>query len=121
MSAKLADRLLARAWKPGECTRFAVQEPKLREIIAPAFADRVVESWLVAQVETALDRLFIEDSYANRKGKGTLAAVQKAQQCMRKPGNAFCLQLDVRSFSHVAPCQEIPAFSSFSLFATASA
>jgi hypothetical protein len=98
MSAELADRLFTRVWKPGECTRFAVQEPKLREVIAPAFADRVVESWLVTLAETALDRLFIEDSYANRKGKGTLAAVLKAQQCMRKPGNAFCLQLDVRSF-----------------------
>ena len=100
MCAELAKNLLARAWKPGGCTRFAVQEPKVREIFAPAFSDRVVESWLVALVETALDKLFIEDSYANRKGKGTLAAVLKAQSCMRKPGNAFCLQLDVRSFFH---------------------
>lgn len=100
MCAELADNLIARAWKPGECTRFAVQEPKLREIFAPAFADRVVESWLVALVEKDLDRLFIEDTFANRKGKGTLAAVLKAQKAMRKPDSVFCLQLDVRSFFH---------------------
>ena len=65
----LAESLTARTWKPGLYTRFAVREPKLREIFAPAFADRVVEAWLVALVEEALSRLFIDDSYANRKTK----------------------------------------------------
>jgi hypothetical protein len=100
MCAELADSLLSRVWKPGECTRFAVREPKLREIFAPAFADRVVESWLVALVEEPLSRLFIDDTFANRKGKGTLAAVLKAQKFMRRPNHAFCLQLDMRNFFH---------------------
>ena len=100
MCAELADALLVRAWKPGECTRFAVREPKLREIFAPAFADRVVESWLVALVEKPLARLFIDDTFANRKQKGTLAAVLKAQKYMRQPGHTLCLQLDMRNFFH---------------------
>jgi hypothetical protein len=100
MCAELAEALLTHAWKPGECTRFAVREPKLREIFAPAFADRVVESWLVALVEEPLSRLFIDDTFANRKNKGTLAAVLKAQKFMRRPGHSFCLQLDMRNFFH---------------------
>ena len=96
----MAEALLSRTWKPGKFTRFAVQEPKLREIFAPAFADRVVEAWLVSLVEEPLSRLFIDDSYANRKGKGTHAAIAKVQKLMRKPGKVWCLQLDVRGFFH---------------------
>ena len=98
LCAELADSLTGRTWKPGQYTRFAVQEPKLREIFAPAFADRVAEAWLVALVEEPLSRLFIEDSYSNRKGKGTHAAIAKAQKLMQKPGHSWCMQLDVRSF-----------------------
>lgn len=100
LCADLAGSLVARTWKPGQYTRFAVQEPKLREIFAPAFADRVVEAWLTALVKKPLGRLFIEDSYATRKGKGTHAAIAKVQKLMRKPGNIWCLQLDVRGFFH---------------------
>lgn len=100
LCADLAERLATRTWKPGLYTRFAVQEPKLREIFAPAFADRVVEAWLVALVEEPLSRLFIDDSYANRKNKGTHAAIAKTQKYMRRPGNVWCLQLDVRGFFH---------------------
>lgn len=100
LCGNLADALCSHAWRPGQYTRFAVLEPKLREIFAPAFADRVVEAWLVSQVEKPLSRLFIDDSYANRKGKGTHAAIAKAQKLMRQPGHAWSLQLDVRGFFH---------------------
>lgn len=92
--------LTARTWKPGQYTRFAVREPKLREIFAPDFTDRVVEAWLVTLVEEPLSRLFIDDSYSNRKGKGAHAAIAKTQKLMRRPGNVWCLQLDVRGFFH---------------------
>ena len=98
LCSELTEALHARTWKPGMYTRFAVQEPKLREIFAPDFADRVVEAWLVDLVEEPLSRLFIEDTYANRRGKGTHAAINKAQKLMRSPGHEWCLQLDVRSF-----------------------
>ena len=100
LCAELAEYLTARTWKPGRYTRFAVREPKLREIFAPAFADRVVEAWLVALVEEPLSRLFIDDTYANRKGKGVHAAITKAQKLMRQPGHVWSLQLDVRGFFH---------------------
>ena len=96
----LAAEVAGGTWRPGLYTRFAVKEPKLREIFAPCFADRVAEAWLIGQVEPALERLYIDDSYANRKGKGPLAAVQKAQKHMRRPGRQYCLQLDVRGFFH---------------------
>ena len=100
LCAELAQKLTGRSWRPGLYTRFAVQEPKLREIFAPCFADRVAEAWLTGQVEPALERLYIDDNYANRKNKGPLAAVDKVQTLMRRPGNEWALQLDFRSFFH---------------------
>lgn len=96
----VAEALNNRNWKPGRHTRFAVQEPKLREIFAPDFTDRVVEVWLVSQVEKPLSRLLIDDTFANRKGKGNLAAIQTVQRRMRQPDSGCYLQLDVRGFFH---------------------
>ena len=98
--ADLATSLTNRSWKLGRHTRFAVQEPKLREIFAPDFADRVVEVWLVSLVEKPLSHTLIDDTFANRKGKGNFAAIQTVQRRMRQPGNTYYLQLDVRSFFH---------------------
>lgn len=100
LCAALARALANRSWRPGRHTRFAVQEPKLREIFAPSFADRIVQTWLAARMEPILERCLIDDSYANRTGKGPLAAIRKAQKYMRQPGHTLSLQLDVRGFFH---------------------
>ncbi len=101
LCAELAASLTAHTWKPGQYTRFAVREPTLREILfAPAFADRIVQTWLATRMEPILERCLIDDTYATRKGKGPLAAIKKAQKYMRQPGRGWCLQLDVRGFFH---------------------
>ncbi len=127
LCAELAEALLSRSWKPGRHTRFAVQEPKLREIFAPSFADRVVQTWLSMRMEPILERCLIDDTYATRKGKGPLAAIRKVQKYMRQPGHVWCLQLDVRGFFHAIhrptllrlwldhlERQTLPSFSPFS-------
>lgn len=38
-------------YQPQALTVFAVTDPKLREIFAPAFADRLVQQWLVRHIE----------------------------------------------------------------------
>lgn len=98
---ELALKVEAGTWRPGRHARFAVEEPKLREIFAPCFADRIVEAWLVSWMEPLLERLYIDDNYANRKGRGPLAAIRKAQKSMRQPGHTWCLQLDVKSFKRL--------------------
>jgi len=76
--------------------------PKAREIHAPDFADRVVHHWLVPQLETIWEPTFIHDSYANRRGKGSHAAVRRAQSFARQvhsgQGGGWYLQLDVANF-----------------------
>ena len=99
---ELQRELQAGTWSPAPSTCFIAKRPKAREIHAPDFRDRVVHHWLVPQLEAVFDRGFIHDSYANRKGKGTLAAVKQLQAFVRQvhsgQGGGWYLQLDVRNF-----------------------
>jgi RNA-directed DNA polymerase len=77
--------------------------PKFLEIFAADFRDCVVHHVLVEGLERIWEPIFLHDSYACRKGKGTHRAVTRPQQFMRrvthngtKPG--FALQLDIRGF-----------------------
>ena len=76
---QLQRELLAGRWEPRPSTCFVATRPKAREIHAPDFADRVVHHWLVPQLEALWEPTFIHDSYANRKGRGSHAAVRRAQ------------------------------------------
>ncbi|MEO2217759.1 RNA-directed DNA polymerase [Chromobacterium vaccinii] len=62
------------------------------------YPDRLAQHWLIRQVDAAIDKQFIEDSFANRKGKGTHAAVNRLQHFMRQPKHAYAARIDIRSF-----------------------
>lgn len=99
----LRDDLCARSYQPGRSVCFFVKRPKLREIFAADFRDRVVHHVLVSHLETIWEPVFIHDSYACRRGKGVHAGVARLQQFMRQATangtrEAFALQLDVRSY-----------------------
>lgn len=85
-------------WQPLPSTCFIAIRPKAREIHAPDFSDRVVHHWLVPQLEKLWEPAFIFDSYANRKGKGSHAAVARVQQFVRQVPNTWYLQLDIHNF-----------------------
>lgn len=99
---ELQERLSACTWTPSPPTCFIQLTPKAREIHAPAFADRVVHHWLVPQLEKLYEPSFIYDSYSNRIGKGTHAAVRRLQAFVRQvasgQGGGYYLQLDVANF-----------------------
>ncbi|HIF5960626.1 TPA: reverse transcriptase domain-containing protein [Vibrio parahaemolyticus] len=95
---ELARDIYAQEYSPRPYTRFAVQEPKLREIHSPAFRDRLVQCLLNEQLNPLIERELIDDTYASRKNKGTLAAIDKVQKIMRKPNQDYYLQLDIRSY-----------------------
>ena len=98
----LHDGLRSGQWQPARTVSFVVQHPKVREIHAPAFADRIVHHLLVARLEKFYEPIFIHDSYANRQGKGSHAAVDRLQQFMRqrndKKGQGWFLQLDIHNY-----------------------
>ena len=81
---RLQRALRAGTWQPGPSTCFVADHPKAREIHAPDFADRIVHHWLVPPIEAIWEPRFIEDNFANRKGKGGHAAVRRIQQFVRQ-------------------------------------
>jgi RNA-directed DNA polymerase len=99
---ELQEELVAGTWSPRPTTCFIATRPKAREIHAPDFADRVVHHWLVPQLEAIFEPGFIHDSYANRRGKGSHAAVRRLQAFVREvdsgQGGGWYLQLDIANF-----------------------
>ena len=99
---ELQAELRAGTWSPRPTTCFVAARPKAREIHAPDFADRVVHHWLVPQLEAVYEPGFIHDTYSNRLGKGTHAAVGCLRGFVRQvasgQGGGWYLQLDVHNF-----------------------
>ena len=89
----LQDDLTTGDYVPGEYTHFVVHDPKVRLISAAPFRDRIVHHALCNVVEPRFERGFIEDSYANRVGKGTHRAVDRLQQFARH--FRYVLRLDI--------------------------
>ncbi|MGI9211676.1 MAG: hypothetical protein ACR2HF_04320, partial [Methylococcaceae bacterium] len=96
---QLRDMLQTGTWQPSPARAFIVNHPKTREIHAPDFADRIVHHWVVERLEPLFEPVFIHDSYANRVGRGTHAAVDRLQDFMRsRNGLGWYLQLDIHNF-----------------------
>ncbi|MCB0049289.1 MAG: group II intron reverse transcriptase domain-containing protein, partial [Caldilinea sp.] len=83
-------------YRPGGYASFFVHEPKRRLISAAPFRDRVVHHALCNVIDPLFERRFIHDSYANRKGKGTHAALDRCQHFARR--YPYVLQCDVEQF-----------------------
>lgn len=93
---RLQDELVNQTWQPGAYYSFTIRDPKQRLVSAAPFRDRVVHHALHNVTEAIFENTFIADSYANRVGKGTHAALDKAQSLMRR--YPYVLQCDIRQF-----------------------
>lgn len=92
----LQQDLREQRYTPGPYTSFYIHEPKRRLISAAPFRDRVVHHALCNLIEPIFERTFIADSYANRVGKGTHRALDRAQTLARR--YRYVLQIDMRQF-----------------------
>lgn len=63
---------------------------------APHFDVRVVHHALMRRVEPVLERAHVADTYACRKGKGSLAAVLRVQELTRR--YPWYVQIDIRKY-----------------------
>lgn len=94
---QLAQELRDGSYRPGSYRSFRVTESGKRRVISAApFRDRVVHHALCALLEPIWEPRFIHDSYASRPGKGTHAALDRAQHFAR--GHGYALQLDMQQF-----------------------
>jgi len=93
---QLRRELLTQTHTPGSNRETIITRPKRRMISAAPFRDRVVHHALCNVVMPLFERKMIFDLYSNRAGKGTHAAIRRAQQfCGRFD---YVLKCDVRKF-----------------------
>jgi RNA-directed DNA polymerase len=92
----LQAELIEKRYRPGLYSSFYIHEPKRRLISAAPFRDRVVHHALCRIIEQLFERSFIHDSYANRIGKGTHRALDRAQQYAKQ--YMYVLQCDIEQF-----------------------
>ncbi len=94
--ARLRAAILDGTVEVGRSRRFTIRDPKPRVIHAPVFEERVLHHALMAQMGPVLDRMLIADTFACRERKGTLAAIRRAQQHLRR--QPWYAQIDIRSY-----------------------
>lgn len=92
----LQDELQTGRYQPRPLRAFIIYEPKQRKICAADVRDRVVHHALCHVLDPIFERSLIYDTYACRVGKGTHAAVRRAQQFARR--HAYFLKCDVRRY-----------------------
>ena len=91
-------------YQPNAYHHFVAFYPKMRAIAAPAFRDRVVQQSLVMEIEPIFDRIFIYDSYACRKHKGTHLGAKRVKKFLQATHtlypqqDVYVLQSDIKSF-----------------------
>ncbi len=99
----LCEQLQARTYKPTRSVCFYLEKPKMREIIASDFKDRIIHHVLIERLEAIYEPVFIHDSYACRRGKGTHRAVKRLQEFIRKGSDngrrrLYYVHLDIKNF-----------------------
>lgn len=99
----LISDLSSEKYRTGGYRRFYVHEPKCREVSCLVeFRDRVLQHAVVGLIEPIFEPVFIKDSFACRKGKGTHAGADRAQQMIRsvkrEHGFAFALKCDIAKY-----------------------
>ena len=100
---QLRTELLLHSYNPKPLKDFIVRDPKTRKISKSDFRDRVVHHALCNIIEPIFEKSFIYDSYANRKRKGTLKALQRFDYFKKKVSknntiNCFVLKCDIKHY-----------------------
>ncbi|MBI4670605.1 MAG: group II intron reverse transcriptase domain-containing protein [Chloroflexi bacterium] len=93
---QLQCELQDQSYTPGTYHSFYIHDPKKRLISAAPFRDRVVHHALCNLIEPIFERSFISDSYANRVGKGTHRALDRAQEFARR--YKYVLPCDIKQY-----------------------
>jgi len=93
---RLREELASKTYQPGPYRAFYIRDPKRRLISAAPYRDRVVHHALCQVIEPVFERGFIFSSYANRVGKGTHAALDRATYYARR--YPYALKCDIEKY-----------------------
>jgi len=98
----LLKELQNRTYKISRHICFVVTVPTAREIFAADFRDRIIHHVLYNEIRDLFESNFIEESYANRLGKGTHMAIRKLRHYIVRGGinrrKLYFLKMDIKGF-----------------------
>ena len=100
---ELQVELFLHSYRPKPLQTFILRDPKTRKISKSDFRDRIVHHAICNIIEPIFDKSFIYDSYANRKGKGALKALERFDYFKRKVTKnnkkvAYVLKADIKHY-----------------------
>lgn len=91
--------LVEKTYKTSPYMKMIIHEPKKRTIYKlPFYPDRIIHHALMNVIEPIWDSLFIDTSYACRKGKGLHGGSRKVMDYIRKNKGGYCLKMDISKF-----------------------
>lgn len=76
---RLRDALWNCEYRPSRGTAHVIFKPVQREIFAAPYVDRIVQHWVVDNIDPWWDHRLIADSYSCRLGKGTKYGIERLQ------------------------------------------
>ncbi len=100
---ELTDEILENSYKIKPSICFIVKNPVKREIFAADFRDRVVHHFIYNNISPLFEKVFINDSYSCRAGKGTHYGINRVDHFMRSCSQnyskeAYILKLDIKGY-----------------------
>ena len=84
---RLANEVYSMTYKPATSTCFLVHYPKLREVFAADFRDRIVHHWIILRLEPIFEKTFRDMgdvSFNCRRGFGQLKAIESVSDGMKR-------------------------------------
>lgn len=73
----------------GTCIRFPVTKPKLREVFAATFRDRIVHHLIMMRLNPLFESVFINDAYNCRTGKGVLYGIHRLYDMIKEASEDY--------------------------------
>ncbi len=99
----LRDELFLRTYTPLPSNCFVIHDPKMREVFAANFRDRIVHHLFYNYTHTIFERTFVHDSYSCIKNRGTHFGIERLKHHIRsvsagysKP--CYVLKIDIRGY-----------------------
>lgn len=92
----IQNELIWKTYKVSGYHNYIIYEPKKRLISSLPLRDRVVQHALVGVIEPIIDKYFIYDSHACRKGHGVKLAVDRFIH--NSKSSKYCLKCDISSY-----------------------
>lgn len=100
---ELADDIAENSYKIRPSICFIVKNPVKREIFAADFRDRVVHHFIYNYISPIFEKVFINDAYSCRIGKGTHYGISRVEHFFRSCSQnyrhpAYVLKLDISGY-----------------------